>query len=395
MDVLTTTRSFIAHRLWAQMLLVSAIVFAIYALLRRGDNPYNQYVLLTDAFLHGRLHLVDPPSFLEIARFGDRAFVIDPPAPTLFLLPFVAIFGTGADHVLVSCGVGALAVGFVWVAARQMWEDVRFGTAITLLVAFGTNFWWLASDGGFWSFAHVGAVFFLAAGLAEATGRRRPVVVGLCVGLAGLCRLPVFLIAPLYAWLVLDGDLRLRRENVERLMRFGLFLAVAALGYVSYNVARYGTVADQGYYHPQYIGEPWFDRGRFDITYVPRHLRAIFYEPPVFGGAFPFVRPRFVGTALVLATPAFLYAFRARLTPRNVAAVVGLLCVSAVLLTHGAVGFSQFGYRFAMDVLPALVLLTASGMRERLSRVALALMAWSVLANLWGVLAFNRFGWAV
>jgi hypothetical protein len=379
---------------WLQAIAVSAVAFAVYAITRNADNPYNQYVLLTDAFLHGRLHLVDPPAFLEIARFGDEAFVIDPPAPTLFLLPFVAILGTGADHVLISCGVGALAVGFIWIAARRLWPDVRFAAAMTVLVAFGTNFWWLSSDGGFWSFAHVSAVFFLAAALAEAAGRRRPWLLGALVGLAGLSRLPVFLIAPLFLWFALDGDLRLHRENVERAARYCVVLAVAALIYVNYNYARYGTFTDMGYYHPQYIGEPWFERGRFDITYVPRHLRAILYELPVFGGAFPFIRPKFVGTALVLTTPAFLYAVRARLDRRNAAAVISIALVACVLVTHGAVGFSQFGYRFAMDVIPCLLLLTASGMRERLTRIGISVIGFGVLVNLWGTLAFNH-GWPV
>jgi hypothetical protein len=371
------------------------LVFVVYAITRRVGNPYNQYVLLADAFLDGRIYLTDPPGFLEIAQFGDRAYVIDPPAPTTFLLPFVALLGTGADHVLISCGVGATAVGFVWVAARRLWTDLRFAAAMTTLVAFGTNYWWLSSDGGFWSFAHVSAVFFLAAGLAEAVGRRRPWLVGLCVGLAGLSRLPVFLIAPLYAYLVLHGDLRIRRDNVERLVAFGAMVGAAAVGYLAYNYARYGTLTDLGYYHHQYLGEPWFDRGRFDITYVPRHLRAIFYELPVFRKPFPFFFPRYIGVALVITTPAFLYALRARLTGRNVAAIVALVLVAIPLLTHGAVGFSQFGYRFAMDMLPALLLLTASGMRERVGRFQLAVIAYCILANAWGTFAFNRFGWVV
>jgi hypothetical protein len=378
-----------------QALVVATVAFAIYALTRAADNPYNQYVLLTDAFLHGRLHLVDPPAFLEVARFGNEAFVIDPPAPTLFLLPFVAVFGTGADHVLVSCGVGALAVGFIWVAARRLWSDVRFAAAMTVLVALGTNFWWLASDGGFWSFAHVAAVFYLSAALAESAGKRRPWLIGALVGLAGLSRLPVFLVAPLFGWFALDGDLRIDRETVRRASGYVAALAVAALAYVGYNLLRYGTLTDMGYYHPQYVGEPWFDRGRFDITYVPRHLRAIFYELPIFGGGFPWVRPKAIGTALILTTPAFLYSLRAKLTPRNVAAFVALVLVSSVLLTHGAVGFSQFGYRFAMDVLPCLLLLTASGMREQLSAFKIGLIGFGVLVNLWGMLAFSHFGWVV
>jgi hypothetical protein len=395
MDVLRSLRRFVGQRLWVQALCVSALTFAIYAITRRADNPYNQYVLLSDAFLHARLHLVDPPWFLEIANFGGHAYVIDPPAPTIFVLPFVAIFGTGADHVLISCGVGAGAVGFVWAAARHLWSNVRFAMAMTILVALGTNFWWVSSDGGFWSFAHVSAVFFLAAGLAEATGRRRAWLVGLCVGLAGLSRLPTFLIAPLYLYLTLDGDVRVRRENVRRTAFFGGTLAACALGYLAYNAARYGTVFDKGYYHPQYMTEPWFARGRFDITYIPRHLRAIFFEWPVVHGRFPYLFPKFVGTALTITTPAYLYALRARLDARSLAALATLVLVAIPLVTHGAVGFSQFGYRFALDALPCLLLLTASGMRERLSPTKIVVIGLCVLANLWGVLAFNQFGWVV
>lgn len=372
---------------------IALLAFVVYALTRRGDNPYNQYVLLSDAFLHGRLHLVDAPEFLELARFGNRLYVIDPPAPTIFLLPFVALFGTGADHVLISCGVGAVAVGMLWIAARRLWLDQGFAVAMVLLVAFGTNFWWIASDGGFWSFAHAAAVFFMAAALVEATGRRRPWLVGLLVGLAGLSRLPVFLIAPLYAYFVLDGDLRLTGRNVRRLVWFGSALGGAAAGYIAYNWARYGSLTDLGYYHPQYLSEPWFERGRFDITYIPRHIEAILFLAPVRDEVFPFFRPTSAGLALIFTTPAFLYALRAKLTPRHVAALVAACLVAAVLVTHGTTGWSQFGYRFSLDLLPALWLLTASGMRERLDRPKIAVLALCFLVNLWGVLSFNVFDW--
>src|SRR5688572_24011488 len=118
MEVASRVRRFNGSRPWLPALALVTGVFAVYLLTRNADNPYEQYVLLTDAFLHGRLHLIDPPSFLEVATFEGHSYVIDPPAPTLFLLPVVAIFGTGADHVLVSAGVGALAMGFLWSAAR-------------------------------------------------------------------------------------------------------------------------------------------------------------------------------------------------------------------------------------------------------------------------------------
>jgi hypothetical protein len=392
MDLLTRARVEL-RRPWAVTLGVAALTFAVYAVTRAAGNPYNQYSLLADAFLHGRTHLTDPPSFLELARFGDRFYVIDPPAPALFLIPFVAIFGTGADHVLVSCGVGALAVAMLWIAARRLWDDRRFAAAMTALVAFGTNFWWIAADGGFWSFAHTSAVFFMAAALVEATGRRRPWLVGALVGLAGLSRLPVFLIVPLYAYFVVGGDLRVIRTNLRKLVLFVTPLAMAAAGYFAYNQARYGSIRDLGYYHGRYLREPWFQRGRFDISYIPRHIEAIFFEAPVRSESFPYFRPTSLGLALIFTTPAFLYALRPKLEPRNIAAIVAAALVAVPLVTHGATGWSQFGYRYSLDLLPALLLLTASGMRERLDRQKIAVLALCFLVNLWGVLSFNVFGW--
>lgn len=390
MDVLNRVRSVVVRRPWTTTLLVAIVTFGVYALTRRADNPYNQYVLLADAFLDGRLHVTGAPGFLELATFDGRSFVIDPPAPVIFLLPFVAIFGIGADHVLVSCGVGAGAIALWWVAANRLWTDRRFALAMVVLVALGTNFWWAASDGGFWSFAHTSAVFFSAAALVEATGRRRPWLVGLLLGLAGLSRLTVFLLAPLYLFLLLDGDLTRKRENIRRVASFGSALGLAAIAYLAYNRARYGTFTDLGYYHPQYLSEPWFDRGRFDIAYIPRHVHAIFFKPPVFNDdSLLKFRPSSQGLALIFTTPMFLYALRARLEPRSIAALFAAVAVAIPLITHGATGWSQFGYRFSLDLLPALMILTASGMREKIDRPKLVVLALSVAVNLWGVLCFN------
>ena len=113
--------AFVAQHVWAQALCVSAATFAIYAVTRWAErtpttsSPCSPTPSSTDL-----RRLVGPPPYLELAYHGGRAFVIDPPAPALFLLPVVTAFGTGADHVLVSCGVGAVAVGCFWVAGRRL-----------------------------------------------------------------------------------------------------------------------------------------------------------------------------------------------------------------------------------------------------------------------------------
>jgi hypothetical protein len=111
------------------------------------SNPYNQYVRLADALLHGRLYLEAPPNHLELARYFDnglpcqdaavgcKGYVIDPPAPAVLLMPFVAVFGVALNQVLVSIAFGAAAMGLFWVAIRQMAWDLRLGAAMTVLLA--------------------------------------------------------------------------------------------------------------------------------------------------------------------------------------------------------------------------------------------------------------------
>ena len=60
-------------------------------------------------------------------------------------------------------------------------------------------------------------------------------------------------------------------------------------------------------------------------------------------------------------------------------------------MTHGTVGFTQFGYRFSLDFTPFLMLLVAKGMRENLGWLEKALIILSVLVNLWGVVSIIQF----
>ena len=198
----------------------------------------------------------------------------------------MAIWRTAADHVLVSAATGAAAVGFFWTAARRLWSDMRFAIAMTVLVAFGTNYWWIASTEGSGRSPHF-AVFFLTAGLAEAAGRRRPWLMA-CARLAGTLAPAGLSHRDSLCVLAVDGDVRIRRETVKRFAVFAGVVGLAAVFYLGYNYARYER-SRLGYYHAQYLNEPWFARGRFDVTYIPRHLKAIFYQLPCCCDTFPYI----------------------------------------------------------------------------------------------------------
>src|SRR6266540_1977727 len=135
---------------WMQGAAIALAILAIYFASSDLYSPFNQYERLSDAMLHGRLDIRNPPDYLELARYPDGAYVINPPAPAVLLLPFVAAWGLETNEVIVSMALGAAAAGLFWVATRQMGWDARLSIALTALMALGTNFWWASADGGMW-----------------------------------------------------------------------------------------------------------------------------------------------------------------------------------------------------------------------------------------------------
>jgi hypothetical protein len=193
--------------------------------------------------------------------------------------------------------------------------------------------------------------------LVEATGNKRAWLVGILVGAAGLSRLPVFLSAPFFAYLLIHGDdrawTRMLRDKAV-LLRVGLFMAFLGAMFaldLAYNYERYGTLRDKGYYHAQYEVLPFLSQGMQDDSYIPRHIQAIFFEPPVLDESkFPFFRPNVAGLSLFLTTPAFLFMFNTRFNRLTVAAM-SRRPYPVTIVTYGVVGASQFGYRYSLDVL--------------------------------------------
>ena len=384
----TVLRQRVLPNKWFQAACIAVLIFVIYFVTSERSTPYDLYVRLSDAFLHGRLYLIDAPSWLEVARNGTKGFVMEPPAPTLFVLPCVAIWGLSTNQAIISMIVGSAAIGLFWVAARQLGWSTRFRVAMTALVALGTNFWWVSATGSVWMFAHVSAVFFLMAALVETTGKNRPWFVGLLVGLAGLSRLPTFLSFPFFAYTVSRG-VNTRRDMILRLALFGDVLAIMGVLYLLYTYGEHGTL-NLGYEHGEFVNGPLFSKGLFSLSYIPRQLNAILFQGPVLSDNFPFFKPSYMGLGLFFTTPALIYMFRARLKDKmTLAALGGLLLTSIPILTYGATGFAQFGYRFSLDVLPFMILLVASGMRYRLDKFKMTIIILCCCINLWGILTFQ------
>jgi len=225
--------------------------------------------------------------------------------------------------------------------------------------------------------------------------------IGAAVGLAALARLPIAATVPALALLAAHRSGRPFPSTLARVIAGGIPLLLV---YVGYNLLRWGTITDAGYARLT-EGDFFFDHGLFSLTYLPRHLYAIFMEPPDFvPNVWYFLRPRFIGMSLFLTTPALLFIFAGLQQIRRSPVVAATALAAALALTpdvlHGTVGFAQFGYRFSIDAQPFLIALAVSGgaarrmtWRSRPSILFLTTCALAVAINIYATVAIIRYGW--
>lgn len=130
-----------------------------------------------------------------------------------------------------------------------------------------------------------------------------------------------------------------------------------------YNAIRFGNVLQMGYtVRPDSI----INRGLFSVSYIPRHIYAIFFEPPFYVDEPPFyLRARSFGMGLLASTPAFLWLAKT-VTEARYARPVAPLALAALLvfvpsLLFATTGFEQYGYRRVLDAQAFLIPLLAFG----------------------------------
>lgn len=362
-------------------------------------NPPDSFVPLADAFLNGRLSIpVDRPwlELVPVPGGGGAQYSPFPPVPALTLMPVIALLGLfpGAGELsgnVMAAVFGAANVALAWYLLAGIGVNLRPRLVIVIGFAFTTH-WWVAGMAGTHHYAQVVATFFLLATLNLAIRQTRPLLAGLTLGLAAASRLPTGLALPLLLFLFSD---RWRPTRAQAWLLAGL--AVPALLFAWYNVARFGSPFDVGYAHiPSgdagllVTDEPWYRYGLISPLYIPRSLYAIFLQGPAVVDTFPFFKPQLTGLALTFTAPFLFWALRAR----GPLVAITWIAVELVLLPdlmHGAWGFAQFGYRFILDAVPLLLLLLGWGYRERASWSLVVAVAVGVLVHIYGIVAINVF----
>jgi hypothetical protein len=367
------------------------LAFAAALLAAHGRaTPYDNYVLLAQAFTRGEIAIIWPGPYIDALAYNGERWVIEAPFPALLLVPFVALFAhvNQTLEAVILCG---LAIGCCWLVCEQLGLTPARAAWVCAFAFAGTQLWWCAMLGDVWFIAHVAAVATTFVALAELTGRRRGWLVATAGVAAAFSRFSLVLALPVYAWLVLRA-----REPGDRRRAAAGFAAAVGVGtvlWVAYNIARWGVWYDVGYtawYHQDAAGSP--TGSPFQLRYLEYELFSFFVQGPQWIDRWPFAIPTYNGLAMTWTSPAFALALLARRPRPLVAAMwVAALLVAGPSFIYYVNGYAQFGMRHALDFAPFLIVLLALAVRERVGPLAAALIVWSCAVGTWGVWFWNTF----
>ncbi len=263
-----------------------------------------------------------------------------------------------------------------------------------LLVGLGNIIWYMASTGSVWYLGQITAAFFMSLAILESITRKRPLQLGILLGAMYLSRLNTIIALPYFLYAIYD------KNWFKNYFKLGLGIAPFILFNFFYNYARFGTIFDTAYFLlPKILNEenmPWFINGVANISYIPNNIIAMFWTFPKVLSSFPYIQPSWAGLAIWITTPAFIYSLFAPLKENvNKLTWLSILLVFLIVASHGGTGWSQFGYRFAVDFYPLLFLLVIKGVNKMNGPKwhHWLFLIISIVVNLWGVLWINFFNW--
>jgi hypothetical protein len=378
--------------------LVALVVYWVTGPAAGGD----MWPPLAEAFLDGRLHLVEDRPWLELVpRPEGGQYVPLPPIPAVTLIPAALLTGPGTrfagelDGNVYASIVGALNVGLAYLLLHGLGVGASSRRWLTFGFAFTTH-WWVAGMAGPHHYAETCAVAFALGSLNLAVRGRAPLAGGLLLGLAAGCRLPVGLALPVLAVLYARHG-RVTWSFDRRHLQLLAGVAAIALPLAVYNVARFGSPFDFGYAHiPSgetglITDEPWFSEGLMSPSYIPRHLKVMFIDTFHLVEQPPFLQPSLSGASLVVTAPFLFGALLAR------GPLVGWLWLGVGLvmlpdLMWGSWGFAQFGYRRILDAMPLLLMLLGIAFRDRIGWLWRGAIIVGVAVHAYGIWVINVLG---
>lgn len=385
---------------------------AVTLLLNITIRHEQQMVFIANSFLHGKLYFIDmQASWLDSVLYKDHIYWPLGPAPSVILMPFVAVFNLLQIMFYQSylqLILTALIFYMAWWLAKKykysrddgLWLAFAFCYAsVYMMVAF-------VSWSPYFTQAVTVACMFLS--IVEWHGKKRYWLIGLCYAIILGSRFTAVLgLLFFFADLYLNRNDLTRRRLLKNITQLCLPVLIVGLLLMWYNYARFENVWDNGYMSANnwhLSKEQRFEQlnyGLFNLKNIPTNFYYYFLKTldPVrvnhfgdFGQSFilkpPYITVKNPGTSFFVSSPIFLYifyVFRRKKMDRMVKlSFLPVVVILVILLTYYWPGWRQIGPRYTLDFLPFLYLILLHSFRDhKLSLTAKIIIVGSALLNIY------------
>jgi hypothetical protein len=396
------------HRFHLAIFAIALGVFAATSADRMATQSQGpHFVYQAEAFLAGQAALVSkPPNNNDWIRYESKDYVSFPPVPAVFMLPGVAIWGTAFNDVLFTLPWAALNVLLMFLVLQMLAREGLSPMSrqenlwLCALFGFGTVHYSCAVLGEVWFTAQILGVSFTLAYILAATRARHPLLAGIFLALAFDTRVNLAFTAGYFVLqLVLPRGPQGQpaagswRAALGKLAVFAAPILAVGAAQMAFNYVRFHSLFEFGH---SYLQGPAGNRiqqhGLFAFHYLEWNLRSLLLRLPITTERFPWIGYNADGMSIFMTTPIFVWLFWPRAKPWLYPILwASALPALAVPLFYQNSGYVQFGYRFALDITPYLVMLLAVG-RLPMGRWTKVFILVGIAVNLAGAIAFKRAG---
>ncbi len=388
---------------WNIIFWIAVIVLfstAIHSVITKGFEP-EQFIYLAKNFSKGNLSIDDMPLiYPDYVVLNGHTYLPLGPLPAILLIPFSLLLDFGLQAGWISILFTILNIFLLYRLLSFATEDSETLKWMLLLFFGGTVYYSVSIIAISWYFSHVIATTFLLLSLIS-VWKKNLLMSGFFLGLAAACRFSILFALPGFIFAIWGNFFTQRTESIftpdktQSTFKFieGLFLPLLFL--FLYNFARFGNIFETGY-KIAVVGSQELEIARryglFSIIHIPRNLFFLLFQgplpypslnSPVF--TFPFLQPSPLGMGIFFTSPALFFAFKASIKNLWVQTLwIGVGAILIPLLSYYGTGWIQFGFRYSLDFMPFLILLTTLGVRSVVNNKVRLMIILSVIINLWG-----------
>lgn len=392
--------------LWIGILFVY-LLFAGRGKFQFHTTQRNFFSLQAYSWLRGRLDLaVLPNDITDLSFYQGKAYIYWPPLPTLFAFPFVLLFGINTSDVFYTAFWAATPPILLYLVLNKARKvnlipqiSDKSVLLLTLFFAFGTVFFYLSVVGSVWFTSQIISMIPLLLSLFflfKFVETKKPTdyflsLMALC--LAFWARNSTFILFLIHLYILFQTDKIMRKKIIVIAISI---LIINFLFFGLFNYIRFGNVFETG--QGLHLANPrWTEDlknyGLLSFHYWQHNFYYLFINPVNFDPQTYFVLPDPEGNSIFSTSPLFLLIFSClsiEYIKKKNRIVLIYLFTSVLsflfLLSYFATGWFQFGSRYALDVIPLLILSLTFVIGKFPKSVVVGLFLLSVAINVMGAI---------